>query len=358
MSMTSRERVLAAVGHQVPDRVPFSMGFGPTPEARVQLDEYLAPRGVTFAQLQRRVEDIRTVGPRYTGPPRREGTDIWGVRRKAVSYGQGSYDEIVESPLARLTDPAQLDDYPWPDPDMWDDGGLADRIREVDPDGHYAIRLGGGNPFETFTWMTGLEESMMRLATSPQFVQRALEHITGFFVARVERALSAAPGMVDLVFTADDLGSQSGPLIGPAMYRDLIMPFHRRLHDCIHAHGARVLYHSDGSVVALLDDLVEAGVDILEAVQVDAAGMDPEVLKQRAGDRLAFHGGVSVQQLLPNATPQEVRQETARLVEVFGRGGGYICAPTHAVQVGTPCDNVVAMIETATGRTVDEMLGD
>lgn len=358
MSMTPRERVLAAASHHQPDRVPFSMGFGPTPEARVQLDAHLAPHGITFRELQRRVEDIRTVGARYTGPPRPEGVDIWGVRREAVSYGGGSYDEIVDSPLARLSEPDQLDDYPWPDPDAWDDAGLADRIRQVDPDGRYAIRMGGGNPFETFTWMTGLEESMMRLATSPQFVRRALEHITGFFVARLERALSAVPGKVDLVFTADDLGSQSGPLIGPAMYRDLIMPFHRRLHECIHAHGARVLYHSDGSVVDLLDDLVEAGVDILEAVQVDAAGMDPEALKQRGGQRLAFHGGVSVQQLLPNATPPEVRRETSRLIEVFGRGGGYICAPTHAVQVGTPCENVLSMIETATGRTLEEILSD
>jgi len=357
MSDTSRERVLKALNRQEPDRVPFSFGFGPTVEARSALDAWLKPRGGDFAALARAASDIRSVGARYTGAPLPENTDIWGIRRKMVSYGGGSYDEIDFSPLAEIETVEGVEKYPWPSVDDFDFSLVAEDISREGEDGRYAVLAwGGGNPFEIYTWMTGLEKALVNLVMLPEVVRKAMERITDFFCEFSRRMLEAGGGKIDLVFTADDLGGQNGLLISPRTYRESIRPFHKKLHDVIHAAGAKTLYHSDGSVVDVLDDLCEAGVDVLEAVQVDAAGMDPVVLKERFGEKLCFHGGVSVQQLLPDASVDEVRSEVARLKRILGAGGGYICAPTHAIQLGTPPENVIAMVEEATETSLEELL--
>jgi len=356
MTELPRDRVLATLDHQETNRAPFSFGFGPTGEARRALDAYLKPLGADFSTLDRAAADIRSVAPRYIGPPLPSETDIWGIRRKPVAYATGTYDEIVHYPLGGVRAAGKISRYPWPRVDDFDFGVLPEAIRLRGENGRYAIRASGGNPFEIFCWMTGLEEALVMLIESPDVVTRGLEHITNFFCEYCMRQLDAAAGGIDLVFTADDLGGQQGPLMSRTMYREIIMPHHRHLHNIIHGFGARTLYHSDGSVIDLVPDLIEAGVDILEAVQVDAAGMDPRALKALAGDRLSFHGGVSVQHLLPHGTPDDVRREVAELKRVFGAGGGYICAPTHAIQAGTPPENVIAMVEEATEQSLDDLL--
>ena len=204
----------------------------------------------------------------------------------------------------------------------------------------------GGNPFEIYCWLAGLEEAMVNLALAPEAVERALDHITSFFEERLRRVLSVAGDAVDLVFLADDLGSQNGLLLSNAMYRAVLQPCHRRLTEAIHclAPHVKAVFHSDGAVSDVIPDLIEAGIDVLEAVQVDATGMDPVRLKREFGRDLCFHGGISVQQLLPRADATTVARECRRLVEIFGADGGYIAAPTHAVQMGTPPENVDAML--------------
>jgi len=357
MEELPRQRVLRALEHKAPRRVPFSWGFGPTGEEQAALDAYLARFGANFDDLERATCDIRYAGARYLGPKFPERTDMWGIRRRPVSYGFGVYDEFEHFPLAGVETVSAVENYPWPKPEWFDFSRIADDIRSTGENGRYAIRAGGGNPFEIFCWMTGLEESLVKLLELPEVVSAALDRITDFFCRMCRSMLDAAHGGIDLVFTADDLGGQHGLLMSRQTYRKILMPFHRRLHDTIHAYeGPRTLYHSDGSVVDLLDDLIEAGVDILEAVQVDADGMAPEGLKMRFGDRLSFHGGVSVQQLLPRATSDEVRQEVARLKRVFGAGGGYICAPAHAIQALTPPENVIAMVEEAVEQPLAALL--
>ncbi len=169
--------------------------------------------------------------------------------------------------------------------------------------------------------------------------------------ARMTRTLEACGDLIDLVMLADDLGGQQGLLVSRERYREQIQPFHRALADIAHrlAPHAKVMYHSDGAVFEVLPDLIDAGIEVLEAVQTDAAGMDPVALKQTYGDRLSFHGGIAVQSLLPYGDEKTVFDECQRLVEVFGAGGGYIAAPTHAIQVGTPPANVLAMLRAVLG---------
>jgi uroporphyrinogen decarboxylase len=272
-----------------------------------------------------------------------------------MSYGAGAYDEFDHQPLAHIDSIDELVAYDWPDPDVLDAQAAVDAVRRADP-GHRLFRVAwGGNPMETLTWMMGLEKLMMLLAIEPEIIVAGLERVVGFYEAVMRRVLEAGPGEFDAVFAADDLGGQSGPLISPGMYRELIQPYHRRIYAAAHDYVEFTLHHSDGSVFALLDDLLDAGVDALEATQTDCAAMDPAHLAAHYGERMSFVGGVSVQRLLPHGSVEEVEREVGRLIATLGAGGGLVAGPSHAIQAGTPPDNVFAMVRAITGRTVEQI---
>lgn len=350
--MTPRERVLAAMSHTQPDRVPFSWGFGPTAEMTATLERFLAAQGISWQKLRMVVEDIRYIDLRYTGPDLPPGRDIWGIRRRAMKYDGGAYDEIDYYPLAGIEDPSALDTYPWPAPTAYDYARIREGILAADPERRYATKFGGGNPFEIYCWMTGLEEALVNLLVNPELVKRALDYIADFFIARIERVLEQCADQVDILMYADDLGGQQGLLLSRESFREVVMPCHIRMAEVAHrlAPHAKIMHHSDGSVFDLLPDLMECGVDMLEAVQTDAAKMEPERLKASFGDRLAFHGAISVQSLLPHSDTAHVEAECRRIVSILGEHGGYIAAPSHAIQHGTPPENVLAMLHAVLGE--------
>lgn len=353
--MTPRERVLTALSHHEPDRVPFAWNFGPTPEMTDTMRNYLAAQGLSWHRLSRAVDDIRQVAPRYIGPALPPGQDIWGIVRRPHSYGQGSYNEIVHHPLAGTTDPGQLLDYPWPDPTCYDFAHLRQQVIITDPYPPRARKLAidtCGNPFEIYCWMTGLEEALVNTLTHPELVHTALSKITDFFAAKMALALQEIGDLIDILYFADDLGGQTNLLLSRQTYREIIMPYHVRLFQLGRtlAPHAAVMYHSDGAVFDILPDLLEAGIEVLEAVQIDAENMNPRRLKATYGDRLAFHGGISVQSLLPSSDPDTVMMTCRELISIFGTRGGYIAAPTHAIQVGTPPENVIAMLHAVLGE--------
>ena len=349
-----RDRVLAALAHRHPDRVPFAWGFCMTPEMQATMVAWCADRRLDWARLRAAAGDTVGIGPPYAGPPVPNGNEfigIWGIRTMEADYGSGVYQEFTDFPLGGLTHPDQLADHPWPDPGDYDYDALPDVIERANPNGERAVQYFALNPFEIYCWMTGLEEALVNLLTNPDLVRRALDHITGFGVERLERTLAAAEGRIDIVFFADDMGSQAGLLMSREVYREVLQPYHRRLTEAArrcapHAHR---MIHSDGAVFDVVPDFIDAGFDVLEAVQTDATGMDPDRLKGAYGDALSFHGGISVQQLLPHADTAAVTSKCRRLVEVLGNGGGYIAAPSHAIQAGTPPGNVMAMLEAVLG---------
>jgi uroporphyrinogen decarboxylase len=355
--MTPRLRLLAALRHEEPDRVPFSWGFGPTSEMAATLRAHLAPQGVNWDVLQALTDDKIHVAPAYQGPPCADpGLGIWGIRVRAADYGTGHYEEFTSFPLAGATDLKAVDAYPWPNPDWFDYDGL---VAALPADTTRAVQFSAGNPFELYCWMTGLEEALANLLTEPALVRRALEHITDFLEARLRRTLMAAAGRIDLVFLADDLGTQQSLLMSRETYRAVLQPFHRRLVDAVRqcAPQAFCLLHSDGAVFDIIPDLLDAGIDLLEAVQTDAAGMNPVELKRAYGARLSFQGAISVQHLLPHGDGETVARECRNLVLILGAGGGYIAAPSHAIQVGTPPGNVIAMLRAVLGAAaVDDAM--
>ncbi len=351
---SGRERVLEALSHRQPARVPFSWGFGPTPEMSAVLERDLARDGIDWETLRFVTEDILTVTPQYVGPSLAPGLDIWGVRRRPVSYGGGSYDEIIAHPLAGVTDPRLVAAHPWPSPDWFDWDGFRDLALAPDPALARARRLAlvaSGRPLEEYTWLTGLEETLVNLVLYPDVVHAALTRICDFFCEMQRRAAESCGDLIDLLYFADDLGGQQGLLFSRETYRGVVQPHHRRLISNARRlfPRAAMMYHTDGAVFDVIPDLIEAGVDVLEAVQVDATGMDPKKLKAVYGDRLSFQGAIAVQSLLPRADAGTVVAECRRLVEVLGGSGGYIAAPSHAVQVGTPTANVLAMLRGVLG---------
>ena len=352
--LSHQERVRLALEHKETDRVPIAMVCaGLQPPAFAAFETYLArERHISVEEYLKPLIDVKDVQPGYVGPALAPNTDYWGVRRKPMSYGPGVYDEIAHYPLAGAKTIDDVAAHTWPATDWFDYDVLPERIAATQHDGEYCLMALNGNPFESSWYMLGFERILTELVVNPEFVHAILERVTGFFVAHFTKILQAADGAIDLVFTADDLGGQNGLLMSLDMWEAHIKPYHVRLNKTIHEYGAKVIYHTDGAVMDVVPGLIDMGIDVLQALQFDAAGMDPEALKCRYGDRLCFEGGVSVQKTLPFGSVEDVQQEVRFLINTLGRNGGYILGPSHAIQAGTPPENVAAMFDTAADDTV------
>ena len=348
-ALSSRERVRLALAHQTTDRIPIAMVCaGLNPPAEAALAEVLQrDRGLTVAAYFDELLDIAEIAPPYVGPALPPGQDIWGVVRQAASYGPASYSEIAVYPLASATSGRDLDAYPWPTTALFDYRALPDLARQMQADRERCLLIYNGNVFESAWYMRGFERLFLDFLENPALAHAILRRVADFHCAHFERILRAAAGYIDLAFTADDIGGQNGLLMSLPMWEEFIKPHHERLNRLIHEAGVRVMYHSDGAVMAAVPGLLDMGIDVLQALQFDAAGMDPVALKEGYGDRLCFEGGVSVQRTLPFGTPAAVQAEVRRLIDVLGRDGGYILGPSHAIQAGTPPENILALFDTA-----------
>ncbi len=347
--LSGRERVRLALSHQTTDRVPIALVCsGLNPPVHMALEAYLGEtRGQSVAEYLFPLIDIVSVGPDYVGPPLAPGSDIWGVKRAPMSYGAGSYDEIRYYPLADAQTVADLDRHTWPSPDWFDYTTLAEKIHSARAARDRAVLVSNGNIFESSYYMRGFEAILVDFVINPQLVHAIFRRVTDFYKEYFSRILTAGAGEVDLVFTADDIGGQRGLLMSLGMWEQLLKPYHAELNGLIHEFGAKVIYHSDGSVTEAVPGLIDMGIDCLQALQFSADNMDPVFLKRSYGEWLCFEGGISVQTTLPFGTVEEVEDEVRERVRVLAKNGGYILGPSHAIQAGTPPANIVAMFETA-----------
>jgi uroporphyrinogen decarboxylase len=271
--------------------------------------------------------------------------DEWGVGYKAI----GPYNERIGHPLAGAT-LDDLENYPWPDPN--DPGRLEDLAEEAQKlykGTDYCLVAGhiSAGVFQDCWNLRGMQQFMIDLVADPEFASSLLERVTAVHAGMWTQFLGVVGPYIDIVETADDLGGQNGPLISPGTYRQMIKPHHAALFSAIRQRcQARILYHSCGAILPLIDDLIEIGVDILNPIQPLPGRMDPETLRQRFGDRLIFHGGLDVQNLLLKGTPDQVRMHVRRYLEIL-RAERYIMAPANSVQPGTPPENLIAAYEAA-----------
>ena len=306
--------------------------------------------------LRRRIGcDIRLVGGTYIGPSdllgsvgiEQGGRDFLGIVWKPIQNAFATYNEIAFSPLAHVTTVKEVEEYPWPSPDWWDFSGMKGQIAELNRDERYCILYFVGGAFETPWYMRGMERFLMDLVECPDIAEAISCHAMKFYKTRALRALEAADGMVDMVYSGGDIGTQRGMMLSPDLWRKHIKPYSTELIRTFKEMGIITMYHSCGSILPVIDDLIEMGLDVLDPIQPKAEGMSAENLKARFGGRISFHGGIDEQELLPRGTPEQVRAETERVMSVFGADGGYIMCPAHALQPDTPPENALAMYDAA-----------
>lgn len=186
----------------------------------------------------------------------------------------------------------------------------------------------------------------MALITHPGYIKGIFDVQLEIALKNLELAYQAVGDKVDvLMVSGTDFGTQNGPFISPTMYRELFQPYHRKVNDWIHRHTSwKTFYHSCGSVAGFLDDFVDAGIDILNPVQISAVEMDPKWLKENYGDKLVFWGGgIDTQKVLPFGTAEEIAAQVKEMVETFGKGGGFVFASVHNIQSGVSTENLSAL---------------
>jgi uroporphyrinogen decarboxylase len=349
---TSRERVLAALNHVQPDCAPCD--YFATPEIEAGL---LAHFGVSNPEelAERLGTDIRYITPPCTGPALPsfdDGStvDIWGIRKRPMPNEYGDYAEPVGLPYGGWETVEEAQRFRWPDPDCYDFDAipaLCDRF----PNTAIAAGSFGVQDFVNGTaFGRGVERVLLDIALEDPVYLFIVEKRHRFYLRYIERILEAARGRIDLVLCGDDFGSQRGPLISPQAFDRLFAPRKKAFFDLVHSYGAKVSHHCCGSSRALIPRFIGIGMDCLQTIQPQAAGMDPYGLKRDFGDRICLHGALDVQGWLQRARIAEVRRETHRLMDEVGSGGGFILAPCHNFQPDTPIANVLAVYDAVAER--------
>jgi uroporphyrinogen decarboxylase len=368
-SYSSRDRVLCALNHEEPDRVPLFLGasgattvLGP---GYAKLKDHLGIKGgperwfskaMQYRWLDEEVmqqlgSDARAIVP---GPAESVFAkeisddhiiDIWGTpwRRAPDSI----YYEIAGFPLrtATLDD---IDRYPWPkltSPSRF--VALVEQAQAIQKAGYATVLVAGVSVFEQACVMRGIDAVLMDMAGDEDFFTALMTKFKNLAVEYVDALLRDVGPYVDVFVTGDDLGMTAGPMMSPAAYRRLIKPHHADLLAAIKRRtSGKIFFHSCGNIYRLLGDLADAGVDLLNPVQVSAGEMgDTARLKREFGNRLSFCGGIDTRQVLPHGTPDEVRSEVRRRIKDLAPGGGYVAAAVHCLQPDVPPENIVAVCD-------------
>jgi len=350
--MNGRERVLTAVNHREPDRVPIT--FDAQPEVYEALYRHFGidNRGALWDALH---VDTWLEGPVVNDPREKKLSEglfqnRWGYRTKLQPYTVGDktgyYEEIVYHPLAAIETVSELDKHDWPEPDLLDFQHL-NQLRLSQPDRAIIAHITHGSYFNA-TFLRGMEQFLVDLAINEPLAEAIIKRVSEYIFAALDRLLEQAPDGFDIFYLADDYCMASGPLFSPDVFKRLIKPYLRRIADTVHKHNKKFLLHVCGSVRVLLPEIIDSGVDILEPIQYRATGMDLAALKKEFGNDLTFYGSVDLLETLNQGTVEDVREEVRKNIQILAPGGGFIIGPGHTyIQIDAPLENILAMYETA-----------
>ncbi len=377
MPLTPRQRVLMTLNHEEPDRVPIIIGTSNTTTLKIQPcrrlkallriqtpDSYiydwpeLGSAALDEVVLERLHGDARGVLDRFPAqvyarnqsrPPHTPCIDDWGSGQIEVEPGRW-YPGV--HPLSEASTLDDIERYPWPDMD--DPSRVAHvrhEARRLAEEDRYAIIATPWLlfPLERAFAMQGMDRFLLNLALQPDFAEALLHKIAGLCRQLMGNFLHEIGENVDIIKIGDDLGTQDRLLISPHMYRQVLKPIHANYISFIKERTrAKVLFHTDGDVFGLLDDFVEIGVDILNPIQTSAGRMaNLGELKRRYGRNLVFCGAVDTQRILPFSSPEQVRQEVRRVINLLGPGGGYLLTSVHTIMDEVPPENILAMVDAA-----------
>lgn len=327
--MTIRERVLASLRHQQPDKIPYNISF--TQVARAKMVEYYGDPDFDGKLGNCFAGRYLVQGWREIAPDIKE--DAWGVR------WDRSVDKDIGNVCNCVVTPDNVDDFQVPDPaspDLWEP---LPRLIEENPD-RFIITDLGFSLFERAWTLAGMETILMGMMSDPDFVHRLLDRILEYNLKVIDIACSYKN---DIMMFGDDWGTQRGVMMGADLWREFIGPRVKQMYQAAKAKGRFVFIHSCGKVDELFDELIGYGLDTFNPFQPEV--MDPFEMKKIYGDRLCFFGGVSTQKLLPLGTPHETREQVKRLLDVVGKNGGYFASPAHATPADAKPENIAAMID-------------
>jgi uroporphyrinogen decarboxylase len=376
--MNSRKRLLTALNHHEPDRVPFDLGSTqvtgihvlayrnlrvhlglPPVDARMcdVIQQLAHPDDDLIERLGVDVRGVFPLNSHNWGIRNNEVgdaweySDEWGITHRRPKP-DGLYYSIVHSPL---DDPAltlgDIRAHRWPNTaDPRRIAGLAEQAAAYRAQGKAVVIKGVlAGVFEMAQRVRGMENCLVDMTSNATLACALFDRLLELKLAFWEMALPRLAGLIDVVSEADDYGTQTSQLISPRMFRELLKPRLRILFARIKqlAPGARLFFHSCGNVRPLVPDLIELGVDVLNPVHIRADGMEPAALKRDFGRDIAFWGGgVDTQEVLPFGTPQNVRDDVRRNIEALSPGGGFVFNTVHNIQPDVPPENIRAMWET------------
>jgi uroporphyrinogen decarboxylase len=375
---TSRQRLLTALSHQQPDRVPIDLGGNQTGIHKNAYQRMIAHLGLReeivisdlvqqLALPSEQVLERLHVDTRYIWAKgaesfkggivcrQKEGrlwqdfTDEFGVTW-SMPEDTPNYFDLSHSPLAEMT-LAQIREWPFPkgnDPSRF--AGLRERALELRQETPYAVISGiSGVVYEICWYLRGMENLFIDMVERPEVLELLLDRTLQFWMDWFHLFLEEAGDVVDVVMIGDDLAGQSGPLVPPRIYRTYVKPRQKKLVQFIKSRTkAKIWYHSCGSIIQYIPDLIDNGIDVLNPVQISARNMAPENLKKQFGAQLAFWGGgIDSQGILPRASAEMVREAIRQNLLIFKPGGGYVFNNVHNIQADVPAENIVAMYDAA-----------
>jgi len=356
--MNSRERTLSAIQHHQPDRPPVYVSL--TPQMAQKLGDVLglayeepidameSARISHMGLLTKMGVDVVAIAP--TVPPTAPTVTLpdgrvrneWGM----VFRNVGIYSEFAEYPLSHAATEKDILEYPFPDPDAPGRFDIAVQMLEQYRQDYGVIGDVETMFFEMSWYLTGLEKFLTDLMLEAEYQALLMDRIMNYIIVAGKKLIDMG---VDILWCGDDFGSQQGMIMDPVTWRKVFKPRIKHMFGEFRKvrPDIKIAWHSCGSILPIIPDFIEAGLDILNPIQPLARGMDPAYLKQTYGKDLAFFGGIDVQHLLPHEKPGKVRDEVRRRIDILGKDGGYIVAPAHNIQPDTPVDNVLAFFDAA-----------
>lgn len=349
-TMTSRERVLSSFDRTGCDRIPVK--HEATPEVNRML---MAHFGLPGTERLLRVvgDDFRYVEPVYIGPELRTFPDgsvegYWGERYRYAEFEGGRYLESCHQPFAGIERPEDLDRSHFPSADWFDYSTIRAQCEALRAQG-FAVCFGTAGDMDFINSIArarGTEQVLVDLITDDPVYLEIMEARFRFYHELHRRVLEAAGGLIDFTHIGEDLGTQKAQVIGHDIFERHFAPKFQPYFAMAHGYGARTMMHMCGCVVAFLPRLIELGLDVYDVVQPATPEMDIAELKRRFGDRLTFCGSMCVQSTLAFGTPEDVAAEVRRRIALFPEGGLFL-GPTHAIQVGSPLENILTLYRTA-----------
>jgi uroporphyrinogen decarboxylase len=372
--MKPRERLLVALNHREPDRVPIDLGGTPTStisaRAHENLKAHLGIQSPTrmmsaiFLTVYPDEEVVRKFGidvkmvavnapAGFEFHPTPEGKilDEWGVVYQWNEDAQTHFVVEREAPLHRVTTQEEVEKHPWPDPtDPSRYRGLKEIAKHHQEEGYGVVVSAPLMVMTQTQGMRGLEQFMMDTVLNPSLLEYMMDKILGIQLEMTRRLLEEIDPYMDVIVVGDDLSHQGGITYSPDMYRRLFKPRHRKIMRVLKEEfgDAKVLYHCCGGVEPLLPDLIDLGIDAINPVQVSARGMgDTRKLKAKYGRHLTFWGGIDTQWILPFGTPAEVRNEVRRRIEDLAQDGGFVLGAVHNIRPEIKPENIRALYEAA-----------